>query len=273
VREGPKTQGSVGSIRPGRNIPIQGPSANGGKRVLDWELDAISRSPYVVEIYLIGLSPTEFPSALQLNFIPISTTSTILEKIILGSTTIQEDYPELEHLVLSTGDTPGMMTESVDQFFEAFLQNRDTDVLIAGVPEDITREIFPDHRRIVAKFRYQSIYPGEMLVLKHSIIPFLKKEIDQQSVRRRQFNRRADTSRLGPVLRYLAQNPSLWLPVIKSLTGSLSVGQAERMLCRAFQMTIKSVIIPDPGFGIDLDLPEDYQELTDYILKTKCPEK
>jgi hypothetical protein len=32
---------------------------------------------------------------------------------------------------------------------------------------------------------------------------------------------------------------------------------------------MKTIIIPDPGFGMDLDLLEDYQNITDYLLMTK----
>ena len=37
-----------------------------GKRVLDWQLEALIESPNISEIYLIGLSPEEFPSELDL---------------------------------------------------------------------------------------------------------------------------------------------------------------------------------------------------------------
>ena len=51
-----------------------------GKRVLDWQLEAMCESRYIGDIYLIGLSPDEFPCPQKLNFIPIKRTSTIFEK-------------------------------------------------------------------------------------------------------------------------------------------------------------------------------------------------
>ena len=89
-----------------------------GKRVLDWQLEALLNSPYVGNIYLIGLSPAEYPAPNQnIHHIPINTTTTILEKLTAGSGVIRELYPELLHIVISTGDAPAITTRSIDLFF------------------------------------------------------------------------------------------------------------------------------------------------------------
>jgi len=240
-----------------------------GRRVLDWELDALCESPSVGEIYLIGLSADEFPCPHKLSFIPISTTTTILEKIVLGSDVIQKDYPELDHLIISTGDVPGMTAESVELFLDDLKENQDVDVLLAGVPEEITLEFFPEHGRVVGRFKDHNIYPGEMMVLRHSIIPVLQDEIDQLAIRRRKFNRRSDTSRLGPVMRYLAKRPRLWMMILRYFSGNISVAELERTISQVFNLKFKTVIIPDPGFGMDLDLPEDHRKLSNFLKITK----
>jgi hypothetical protein len=162
-----------------------------------------------------------------------------------------------------------MTTESVDCFFNALEQNIESDVLISGVPEDLTSQYFPNHNRIVGKFTDCQIYPGEMMALRHTIIPTLMEEIDQLSRQRRQFDRRKDTSKLIPVLRYLSKKPKLWLMILGYLSGNISLKGIEKNLSEAYQMNFRCVIIPDPGFGMDLDLPEDYQRLSDYLSKTK----
>ena len=108
-----------------------------------------------------------------------------------------------------------------------------------------------------------------MFALRYNILPVLEEEIDQLASRRRQFNRRTDTSKLGPILRYFARNPGLWLMIIKYLRGILTLDELESTLSKTYKLKIKTAIIPDPGFGMDLDLPEDYQKLSDYIKQTK----
>jgi hypothetical protein len=240
-----------------------------GKRVLDWQLDTFAKSDQIDQIYLVGLTEAEFPSEHSLIFVPIDTNSTILEKIKTGSRIIQENHPQHEHVVISTGDTPGMTGESVDMFFSKFREHQDADVVLGVVPEDITLDVFPEHHRIVGRFRDHSVYPGEMFALRHTAIPVLEDEINQISVRRRRFNRRQDTSRLIPILRFLAKRPPLWWMIFKYLIGRLSIPDLERTLTRVFRLKMKSLIIPDPGFGMDLDLPEDYLMLTEYIESTK----
>jgi NDP-sugar pyrophosphorylase family protein len=240
-----------------------------GKRVIDWQLEALLASSYVGEIYLLGLTQSDYPIKDPIHHIPIDTTSTILEKITAGSKIISKNYPDLEHIVISTGDAPAITTKSIDLFFRELIQHNDADVLLTGVPEDITLEIFPDHGRVVGKFKDQDIYPGEMFALRNNILPVLENEINQLSSRRRQFNRRSDTSKLGPILRYLARKPGLWLMIIKYLLGILTVDELETILSKVFNLNIKTAIIPDPGFGMDMDLPEDYQKLSDYIKQTK----
>jgi NDP-sugar pyrophosphorylase family protein len=240
-----------------------------GKRVLDWQLEALCDSDYVGDIYLIGLSREEYPCEEKITYIPVELTSTILEKITIGSEFIKKNFPDLEHVIVSTGDAPAMSTASVDLFFQDLSQNLDVDVLISGVPEDITKEIFPEHGRVVGRFKDQDVYPGEMIAFRYKMISKLKDEIDQLTIRRRQFNRREDTSKLGPIMRYLAKRPRLWMLIIKYLSGNLTVDELEKTMSRVYGMKMKTVIIPDPGFGMDMDLPEDYEKLSDYVEKTK----
>jgi len=254
---------------PEGNYPSKSMLPMHGKRVLDWQLESMCESPYVGEIFLIGLSPDEFPCPRKLNFIPAGRTTTILEKIILGSQTINDKYPELDHLIICTGDVPGISSDSINDFFKELYINISADVLLSAVPEDITSQEFPEHGRIVGRFKDQTIYPGEMLAFRHTIIPALMDEIDQLTERRRQFNRRTDTSKLIPIMRYLARKPGLWMLILKYFFGKLSVGQVESILSRVYGMKLKAIIISDPGFGMDMDLPEDYQKLADYVLKTK----
>jgi len=240
-----------------------------GKRVLDWQLEAMIESPDISDIYLIGLSPEDFPSDLDLKFIHSDRESSILEKIKYGSEILRTTYPDLDHIVVCSGDAPGMKTASVNQFFDILRQNLDADLLIGVVPEDITLKFFPNHRRVIGKFKDQSVYPGEMYVFRHNIIPVLEEEILQMTLKRRQFDRQKDTSKLIPILKYFGRKPGLWLLIVKYSLGLLSISELESILTRVYGLKMKAIIIPDPGFGMDLDLPEDYKSITEYIRFTK----
>jgi hypothetical protein len=225
----------------------------------------------VQEIYLIGLKPEDYPASDRVHHIPIKTTSTIQEKISAGWESISRKHPEVAHLVVSTGDAPAVSTKAINQFFNALNNNPTADVLIPGVPEDITKSVFPEHGRVIGKFVDQNLYVGEMFALSQKSIPILKNEIDQLANRRLRFNRRKDTTKLLPILKYFARRPSLWLLIFKYLRGTLSLEEARLTLSKELNLELCFVVIPDVGFGMDMDLPEDYQKLSSYIERTKIP--
>ena len=108
-----------------------------------------------------------------------------------------------------------------------------------------------------------------MYVFRHKIIPIIEDEILQMTLKRRQFDRQKDTSKLVPVFKYLGRKPRLWLLIIKYGLGLLSISELESILSRVYNLKMKAIIIPDPGFGMDLDLPEDYESISEYIKMTK----
>lgn len=256
-------------LDPDGNYPSKALLPMHGKRVMDWHLEALFASEYVDGIYLIGLKPEEFPSSEKLTFIPCELTSTILEKITTGAKYLQDKYPEHEHLIVSTGDAPGIVSGTIDTFIETLLKDQEIDVLIGGAPEEGILEAFPEHGRVLGKFKDQSVTPGELIAYRYSIIPKLTDEIEQLTIRRREFDRRSDTSKLIPLMRYLAKKPRLWILIGKYLSGILSISEMEHILSKAYDMKLRAVVINDPGFGMDMDLPEDYQKLTDYVEKIK----
>ncbi len=256
-----------------------------GKRVIDWQLEALLASSHVNEVYLIGLQADDYPFDDNIHHIPLETTSTFQEKVTAGWDALSRIYPDLDHMVISTGDAPAITTKAIDQFFAALGQNRDADGLITAVPEEIMAKEFPEHGRVVGKFLDQNLYFGEMAAIRKNSIPVIKNELNQFTNWLRPFNRRYDTLESGPTLEYLAKNPRLLLLIckyfakrprlclliFKYLSGRLSLADAEKILSKFLNLKIKVTIIPDVSIAMDMDLPEDYQKLSDYIERTKIP--
>lgn len=240
-----------------------------GKRVIDWQLEALRQSPYVGDIYLLGLGPNEAQFNFPAHYIPCQTTSSILEKLQTGLDYLSETGQEPEMIVVSTSDTPGIREKSINTFFEITSRSQGYDAILAGVPIEATEEIFPEHGRVVAHLKYHHIYPGEMFALTPKVITQSQRVIQELATRRRNYDREADDISLAPTLNYLARKPRLWLMILKYLLGILSLAEAEKTLSKAFGLELKVAIIPDPGFGMDMDLPEDYERLEAYVREMK----
>ncbi|MFO8037309.1 MAG: NTP transferase domain-containing protein [Anaerolineales bacterium] len=245
-----------------------------GKRVIDWQLEAFQASPYVKDIYLLGLTEEDVQFKTPVHYIPVAATSRIDEKLIAGLNYLSEHNEDTTTIIVTTSDTPGLETKSIDVFFDA-LEKMDGmyDGVVTVVPEQAALKEFSTRNRVVARFRDHQVFPGELFALSERVIIGAQKEIRDVSQIRRLFNRQKQHVSLGPILRYIARKPGLWVMIIKYLLRTLTLEEAEAALSRAFQFRLKAVIIPDPGFGMDMDLPEDYQSLETYVRRTKLAGK
>jgi hypothetical protein len=57
----------------------------------------------------------------------------------------------------------------------------------------------------------------------------------------------------------------MWFVIIKYLLGIATLGDAERAFTKSFGCKTKAAIVHDAGFGMDMDLPEDYDRLEAYV--------
>jgi hypothetical protein len=111
----------------------------------------------------------------------------------------------------------------------------------------------------------------------------LRNEIDQFTGWARQFKRLDGDVGTRAVLPFLASNPSLTLKIMqyfsrrpqlirlmyKYYSGRLSLPEFESIFSSYLGLKLKITIIPDAGFGMDMDLAEDYQKLSEYLTRTK----
>lgn len=254
-----------------------------GKPVMEWQIEALQASPHVKKIYLIGLQKDDYSFSPDIQIIPFETASSIQDKILAGWNAISELDDDIEHLVISTADTPAMTTNSINQFFSALEQNPETDILLAVVPEYITSREIPDHKRFIAKFTDQLVHIGEMGALRGQSISALINEIDSLTIWARQFKMLNGDVKTSRILSFLASNPSLFLNICqyfsrrpelcrlmyRYFSGRLSLPEFEELFSSHLDLNFKITIIADAGFGMDMDLAEDYRKLSEYLARTK----
>jgi hypothetical protein len=253
-----------------------------GKRVIDWQLEALLGSRHVEDVYLIGLCEDDYPFNEQIHCIPFDTASPLQDKVIAGCEAISKIYSDLDYVIISTGDAPAITTEAVDKFFAKLNNNTQADVLMSAVPEDITSAVIPDHKRVVGHFLDQKLYIGEICAVRYDCLCDLNKEIDQITSWIRKLIR--IRTRLTPLsfTSYLATHPALGYSILnyffsrprllgmlaKYFRGRLTLANAERIFSKVWKTNFKVAVIPDVGLGMDMDLPEDYQKLSNYIQHT-----
>jgi len=240
-----------------------------GKRLIDWQLEELKKSPYVEGLYLIGLSEDDARFDYPIHYVPGETVSDFGDKLSWGLDYLDKLGKSSNIVIVSSCDAPGIRVKEIDEFFKAMGEDPGKDAYISLVPEDVAEVVFPKSGRVVARFRDFDVFPGELFALSPRAIRVQKKVIGELGLQRRKINRSKNKINLGPMLSYLAHKPGTWPLIIKYIRGRASLGDGERVLSRVFGCDIKGVIIPEAGFGMDMDLPEDYARLEDYVKRTK----
>jgi NDP-sugar pyrophosphorylase family protein len=256
-------------LDPDENYPSKALLPFLGKRVIDWQLEALIKSPYVEGLYIIGLTEEQAPFAFPVDYVPTETTADFPDKLADGLAYLNAQGKNPGLVIISTSDAPAMRLESINNFFEQLKPYQDYDFVLSVVPEAITNDVFPDARRVVARLRDHRVFPGELYALSPKGIRLGQSVIHDFNQLRRAIDRQGETISLGPVLRYLAQKPQTWWAIIKYIFRQATLEDVERAFSRAFHCKAKAIIIPDPGFGMDMDLPEDYEKLKAYVKKSK----
>ncbi len=240
-----------------------------GKRLIDWQLEALHASPYVGELYLIGLSEGDAAFDVPVHFVPCETRADFADKLAAGLAYLDGQNDQPERVIISSCDAPGIRTAEIDAFFEGVVEHAECEFVISLVPEEVAEAAFPGSGRVVARFRDCQVFPGELYALSPDVIHRQLDFIRRVSSLRREINREKQKISLGPILRYLARKPRLWLLLIAYSLGLTTLAQAESALSAAFGCQTKGVLIPDAGFGMDMDLPEDYERLKAYVRERK----
>lgn len=243
-----------------------------GKRVMDWQLEELLKSPYVEDLYLLGITEEMAKFDYPVHYVDVPTVSTYAEKLLAGIDYLRSIGKDNTFIVVSSSDTPGITVEGINQFFEAIEDLQHLDFIQSVVPDDVTKKEFPDHQRVVAKFSDAHVYPGELFAMSEFGIVQRNNIIREIGGRRRKIKKNKRTkkrSAVTPIAKLVLKRPGTWFLIVKFMMGKLSLAGGEKLVARIAKVTVRTVIISDAAFGMDMDLPEDYEKLKRYVSKTK----
>ncbi len=243
-----------------------------GKRIVDWQIEELRKSPYTGEIFLLGISEEMAKFDFPVHYVPVPTISTFAEKLKAGLDYVRSLGMDEELFVVSSSDTPGISVGPINQFFEEVEKYKDYDYVQSVVPDDVTSAVFPDHKRVVAKFKDVHVYPGELYAMSAFGIREKLDLIDEIGGGRRNIKKKKRTkksSALTPILLLVLRHPRTWLRIILFLMGQLKMKGGEKILEIFAKAKVKAVIISDAGFGMDIDLKEDYDKVKKYVSQVR----
>ena len=82
-----------------------------GKRLIDWQLEELRKSPFVSDLYLIGLNEEDATFDFPVYYVPSETTADFGSKLSQGLEFPENRGEKPEMIVVNSCDTPGIRQE------------------------------------------------------------------------------------------------------------------------------------------------------------------
>jgi NDP-sugar pyrophosphorylase family protein len=236
-----------------------------GKPIIQWVLDELLKSQFVEKIYVVGLKEEDVELKGDVEFIPIETASNFIVKAKEGLEYLKKKGEVPEKIVFVNADAPGIDVKGIDSFYSQLQKYEKYDVLLSAVEQEIVELAFPDAKK-AAKFRDYNLVQGEMQAVSPRII-------EEQGDMVKEFSNRRKQRPFTVMLRLVARAPRSWYRILKFMLKVAKVRDAIIGFEIIFKCKADVILVEDPGFGMDMDLPEDYEILKKYVEQTKISSK
>ncbi|MCK5141086.1 MAG: hypothetical protein KAQ70_02745 [Candidatus Heimdallarchaeota archaeon] len=233
-----------------------------GKPLVQWVIDVLDQSEYVDKIYVLGLDESDANLKGNLEFVPVRSIGTLYSKYKAGLKYLRSKNINPDNIIITFSDIPGMTLEGFNQFMEALQDKVGYDFVLGAVPADIIEEAIPNSERAVAQIGKHFLVQGDVLFLSPRVIDEGKEAIISFSNLRKKRSFRQ-------ILKFIAKKPKSWSKLMKVFLKIASLEDAVVGFERAFDCKADVVILDDPGIGMDMDLPGDYEKLEKYVKKIK----
>ncbi|NPD88857.1 MAG: hypothetical protein HGN29_09030 [Asgard group archaeon] len=237
-----------------------------GKPVIQWVVEELVKSKKIEGIYALGVSRDDIDFGSEVEYIPVDFFADFNEKLLIGLEYLKDKGKNFNQFVICSADTPAITVERIDEFLVAISEMEDYDFIQSLVPYELSLKEFPEAGRVVGSFRDHKIFPGELYALS------VKGIIDGQKIIS-DINRLRRKRSFWAVAWYVFKKPSTWPKMVKLVLRFAKLKDAVIALERAFKMKMGTVIIEDLGFGLDMDVSQNYEQLEIYLKKTKIVKK
>ena len=236
------------------------------KTVIEWVAEEYSKSPYVEKICIIGLSEEDIKFKVPVEYIPVDSFAPLSQKYLAGLKYLEDNNLPTKKIIFSSSDCPGVKVDTLNYFLDQIEGMDGFDFILSVIPLEKVEEAFPDSKRGVASFKDGNVTQGELAMFSPYALRKHEKTIDVFMALRKKRS-------FWSLFWYVARRPSAWYRLFKIAIGKGTLKDAVIGFNRAFKIKADVVIIEDPGLSLDMDLPEDYDKLKNYVGKIKIQNK
>ena len=211
-----------------------------GKPMVQWTLDALNGSEKIENVVLVGLPP-ETDLRCEKNLIRVEDHKGIIENVQAGARILLEmgRAPQTKALTVSA-DVPSVTTEIIDWMVDT-IESIDADIFYSVIEREVMEKRFPGSKRSYVKLKDYEVCGGDVNGFRLSAAHESSPLAAGLASARKNVVKQASLVGVGTL--------------ILLLTRQLSLGDAEKRICKRLKVTGKALVNPYAEIGMDVDKP------------------
>jgi GTP:adenosylcobinamide-phosphate guanylyltransferase len=220
-----------------------------GKPMIQWVLDAISKSPKINHIIVIGLTELGgITCPKPITF--LANQKDMLANINTGLDALKRFQTGSEYALLAASDVPGITTEMVNWMVDA-VESSPADIYYQVITREAMEEKFPTSRRTYTHIKDMEICGGDVNAVRVNLDPNVNHMWE-----------RLIASRKNPI----KQASILGLNVLSGLLfRSATIDELAEMICKRLKIIGKVVRCPYAEMGMDVDKPHQLEIMRHFL--------
>ncbi len=220
-----------------------------GKPMIQWVLDAISKSPKINHIIVIGLTELGgITCPKPITF--LANQEDMLANINTGLDALKRFQTGSEYALLAASDVPGITTEMVNWMVDE-VEASQADIYYQVITRETMEEKFPASRRTYTRVKDMEICGGDVNAVRVNLDPTVNHMWE-----------RLIASRKNPV----KQASILGINVLSGLLfRSATIEELAEMICKRLKVTGKVIRCPYAEMGMDVDKPNQLEIMRHYL--------
>ncbi len=220
-----------------------------GKPMIQWVLDAISRSPKINHIIVIGLTELGgITCPKPITFLPNQ--KDMLANINVGLDALKRLQTGSEYALIAASDVPGITTEMVNWMVDT-VETSHSDIYYQVITRELMEEKFPASRRTFTHLKGMEICGGDVNAVRVNMDSSVTNMWE-----------RLIASRKNPI----KQAFILGLDILFGLLfRSATLDELARMISKRLKITGKVVLCPYAEMGMDVDKPHQLEIMRHFL--------
>ncbi len=225
----------------------------GGKRMVDWVLDAVAASEKVNQILIVGLTEDHNLNShgKPMHFLPDM--GGLFSNANNATAESGKLNPDQEQVVWVSADIPMISTDMLDWVIDQCTDEQ-YELYYTLIEKPVMEARFPNSRRTFTKLKNREVCGGDINVFDVKVANGLHPAISKITAARKSVLKQA---RLA----------GIW-PAILLLTRQMTTERGELEIHKRLELKTKFVICPHAEVGMDVDKPYQYDIARDTLAPT-----